>query len=92
MLITLQETPALRLHPDDDVAVALMPLHAGRQINVAGPIGSAEQRHHCGPHDRVARGGAGPAGAPLRADYRFCDAPDRARRSCPHARILPWAT
>jgi altronate hydrolase len=36
MLITLQDTPALRLHPDDDVAVALMPLHAGRKIDVAG--------------------------------------------------------
>ncbi len=36
MLIMLQETPALRLHPDDDVAVALMPLGAGRQIDVAG--------------------------------------------------------
>jgi altronate hydrolase len=36
MLITLQDTPALRLHPDDDVAVALAPLHAGRTIDVAG--------------------------------------------------------
>jgi altronate hydrolase len=35
MLISLQETPALKLHPDDDVAVALMPLPAGRQIAVA---------------------------------------------------------
>lgn len=36
MLISLQETPALRLHPDDDVAVALMPLPAGRPVAVAG--------------------------------------------------------
>src|SRR5262245_50648650 len=36
MLITLQDTPALRLRPDDDVAVALAPLHAGRTIEVAG--------------------------------------------------------
>ena len=78
MLITLQETPALRLHPDDDVAVALMPLGAGLPDRCCGPIRSAEQRHHCGPQDRVARGGAGSAGAPLRADHRLCDAPDRA--------------
>lgn len=32
MLITLQETPALRLHSDDDVAVALAPLTAGRTV------------------------------------------------------------
>jgi altronate hydrolase len=32
MLISLQDTPALRLHPDDDVVVALMPLAAGRKI------------------------------------------------------------
>jgi altronate hydrolase len=36
MLITLQDTPALRLHPDDDVAVALVPLSANRTIEVAG--------------------------------------------------------
>jgi altronate hydrolase len=36
MLISLQETPALVLHPDDDVAVSLMPLPAGRPITVAG--------------------------------------------------------
>lgn len=36
MLITLQDTPALRLHPDDDIAVALAPLAAGKQIEVAG--------------------------------------------------------
>jgi altronate hydrolase len=36
MLITLQNTPALRLHPDDDVAIALVPLAAGRQVAVAG--------------------------------------------------------
>jgi altronate hydrolase len=34
MLISLQDTPALRLHPDDDVVVALMPLAAGRKILV----------------------------------------------------------
>ncbi|GAB4423001.1 MAG: altronate dehydratase family protein [Chloroflexi bacterium OHK40] len=36
MLIALTETPALRLHPDDDVAVALIPLPAGRTLTVAG--------------------------------------------------------
>jgi altronate hydrolase len=36
MLITLQNTPALRLHPDDDVAIALVPLSANRKIEVAG--------------------------------------------------------
>ena len=34
MLITLQETPAVRLHAADDVAVALAPLHARRSIHV----------------------------------------------------------
>jgi altronate hydrolase len=37
MLISLQDTPALRLHPDDDVAVALVPLAAGRQLAAGGP-------------------------------------------------------
>jgi altronate hydrolase len=36
MLISLQETAALRVHPDDDVAVALMPLAPGRNLVVAG--------------------------------------------------------
>jgi altronate hydrolase len=36
MLITLQDTPALKLHPDDDVAIALVPLSANRKIEVAG--------------------------------------------------------
>jgi altronate hydrolase len=36
MLISLQDTPALRLNPDDDVAVALIPLANGRQIIVDG--------------------------------------------------------
>src|SRR3712207_6761880 len=36
MIITLQETPALRLHPDDDVAIALLPLAPGRKVEVAG--------------------------------------------------------
>ena len=36
MLITLHDTPALRLHPDDDVAIALVPFAAGRAIDVAG--------------------------------------------------------
>jgi hypothetical protein len=36
MLITLQDTPALRLHPDDDVAIALVPLSANRRIEIAG--------------------------------------------------------
>lgn len=34
MLITLQDTPAIRLHPADDVAVALAPLPANRTISV----------------------------------------------------------
>lgn len=36
MRIILQDTPALRLHPDDDVAIALVPLGEGRHIEVAG--------------------------------------------------------
>lgn len=36
MLITLQETPAIRLHPADDVAIALTPLSAGRRVAVGG--------------------------------------------------------
>lgn len=36
MLITLQETPAIRLHPSDDVAVALVPIPAGRRVRVDG--------------------------------------------------------
>ncbi len=36
MLITLQDTPALRLHPGDDVAIALVPLAASRRIDVTG--------------------------------------------------------
>ena len=35
MLISLQMTPALRLHPNDNVAIALLPLKSGRQIEVA---------------------------------------------------------
>lgn len=35
MRISLQDTPAIQLHPDDDVLIALMPLGAGRRI-VAG--------------------------------------------------------
>jgi altronate hydrolase len=38
MLITLHDTPALKLHPDDDVAVALTPLGARRNIEVAGDV------------------------------------------------------
>ncbi len=36
MFISLQETPAIRLHPDDDVAVALLPLSSGRTIAIHG--------------------------------------------------------
>jgi altronate hydrolase len=36
MLISLHETPAIMLHPDDDVAVALAPLAPGRPVRVAG--------------------------------------------------------
>ena len=36
MQIMLQETPAIRLHPDDNVAIALVPLSAGRQLTIAG--------------------------------------------------------
>ena len=34
MLITLQDKPALRLHPSDDVAVALVPLARNRSIEI----------------------------------------------------------
>src|SRR6266511_4042166 len=34
MLITLQEKPALRLHPNDDVAIALVPLTRHRTIDI----------------------------------------------------------
>ena len=46
MLITLQDTPALRLHPDDDVAIALVPLSANRRIEV-GRAGAADERRCC---------------------------------------------
>jgi altronate hydrolase len=36
MRIALQDTPALKLHPDDDVGVALVPLTAGRIIHIGG--------------------------------------------------------
>jgi altronate hydrolase len=36
MLISLQETPALRLNPADDVVVAVSPLSAGRQLTIDG--------------------------------------------------------
>ncbi|MBK9943016.1 MAG: altronate dehydratase [Kouleothrix sp.] len=36
MRITLQDTPAIQLHPSDDVAIALAPLGARRTIDVAG--------------------------------------------------------
>lgn len=36
MRITLQDTPALKLHPGDDVGVALVPLSAGRFVSVDG--------------------------------------------------------
>jgi hypothetical protein len=36
MQIMLQETPAIKLHPDDNVAIALVPLSAGRQLTIAG--------------------------------------------------------
>ena len=36
MQIMLQETPAIRLHPDDNIAIALVPLSAGRQLTIAG--------------------------------------------------------
>jgi altronate hydrolase len=34
MLITLHDTPAIKLHPNDDVAIALTPLGAGRKIEI----------------------------------------------------------
>lgn len=37
MLITLHDSPALKLHPNDDVAIALTPLANGRQIELGGP-------------------------------------------------------
>lgn len=36
MQIMLQETPAIQLHTDDNVAIALVPLSAGRQLSIAG--------------------------------------------------------
>jgi altronate hydrolase len=36
MLISLQETPALRIHPADDVAVTLIPLAAEKTLKVDG--------------------------------------------------------
>ena len=36
MRITLQDTPALKLHPDDDVGVALVPLSANRFVQIGG--------------------------------------------------------
>jgi altronate hydrolase len=36
MLISFQDTPALKLHPDDDVAVALVPLSVGRLLTIGG--------------------------------------------------------
>jgi altronate hydrolase len=36
MQIVLQDRPATLLHPDDDVAVALVPLAAGRVLTVEG--------------------------------------------------------
>ena len=36
MLITLHDTPALKLHPADDVAIALTPLGANKRIDIAG--------------------------------------------------------
>lgn len=34
MRIAFQDTPALHLHPNDDVAIALVPLHIGQTISV----------------------------------------------------------
>jgi altronate hydrolase len=34
MLITMHDTPAIKLHPSDDVAIALTPLGANRKIDV----------------------------------------------------------
>jgi altronate hydrolase len=36
MQISFQQHPALLLHPNDDVAIALLPLHAGRKLNLGG--------------------------------------------------------
>jgi altronate hydrolase len=36
MLITFHDTPALKLHPSDDVAIALAPLGSNRRIEIAG--------------------------------------------------------
>jgi altronate hydrolase len=36
MQILLQDTPAILLHPDDDLAIALMPLNQGRAVTVGG--------------------------------------------------------
>ncbi len=63
MLITLQDTPALRLHADDDVAIALVPLGTGRRIEVAGQ--RVRVAADIGPGHKVALRGVEP-GQPLR--------------------------
>src|SRR5687768_3772334 len=63
MLITLHDTPALQLHPDDDVAIALTPLHAGRRLEVAGQ--SVRLGAEIGAGHKLALRGAAP-GQPVR--------------------------
>ncbi|MBC8162357.1 MAG: altronate dehydratase [Roseiflexaceae bacterium] len=66
MLISLQETPAIRLHAADDVAIALVPLGAGRRVSVAGlavtlpvevPFGHKFALRQIGPGQPVRRYG-----------------------------------
>jgi altronate hydrolase len=63
MLIRLQDTPALRLHADDDVAIALVPLAAGRGIAVGGQ--SLRISSDVGPGHKVALRAVA-AGQPVR--------------------------
>jgi altronate hydrolase len=50
MRIAIQDTPAVRMHPDDDVGVALMPMGAERlvqlgdiAVRLARPIGAGHK-------------------------------------------------
>lgn len=52
MLITLHDTPAIQLHPSDDVAIALTPLGNNRQIAMSGR--SVQLRNDIGAGHKVA--------------------------------------
>jgi altronate hydrolase len=63
MLISLQDTQALRLHADDDVAIALMPLATGRTIGVGDR--SVKLNANIEPGHKIALRGVEP-GQPVR--------------------------